>query len=396
MNESKEAAFAMDNAPELVADLLALDEVYPIPLNMDGDEWDDWFLRAPIEVSVQYRDPMIVLGMAAGRTLDYLGGIVGVTRERVRQIGRKYGVSTSELRKRRKLQQERRLKAKAALVRKISLNHPELEIEEIAEWVEMDERFVLQSLGPRRAVHVVERRVLTNVDRISDEELTQAIRQWYAQSSKRTSQDYDEWSRDAGVPGRQTVMIRYGTWNVALRACGLIEELDERGGVRPQLSDELCWASIFQFFREDLDSYAFHMYDKYARKHDLPSGPTVRNRFGSWTEIKEKIRQLFRYAADRDGTWAEGEQILSVVPEDYPRQVNTKESAVESLIRVAGRTTGPLTMAHYDDARSDEDCAPVIVSRFFGSWPQALAEAGLGDRMSTKARHRYQLLQAKE
>lgn len=201
MNESKEATFAMENAPELVAELLALDEVYPIPLDLDGDEWDDWFLQAPMEVSVQYRDPMVVLGMAAGRTLDYLGGMVRVTRERVRQIGHRYGASTREIRKKRKLQEKRRLEAKAALVRKISLNHPELEIEEIAEWVEMDERFVLRSLGARRAVHVVERRVLTNVDRISDEALTQAIRQWYAQSSKRTSEDYDEWSRDAGCRG---------------------------------------------------------------------------------------------------------------------------------------------------------------------------------------------------
>jgi hypothetical protein len=175
-----------------------------------------------------------------------------------------------------------------------------------------------------------------------------------------------------------------------LLLAGLGEHVQDRGGPRPQISDETMWASVLQFYRDDLPSYSFGSYNDYARRTGLPSGAAVRIRLGSWSQIHERIHELLRYATRRDGSWEWAENILGIVPDQEPRRISSRAESLASLIRVAERTTGPITVAFYERHRERQDAQPAVIQLRCGSWVEALRDAGLEHRMSSRARARLQ------
>ena len=150
------------------------------------------------------------------------------------------------------------------------------------------------------------------------------------------------------------------------------------------------WASVLQFYRDDLPSYSFDSYNDYARRTGLPSGAAVRIRLGSWSQIHERIHELLRYATRRDGSWEWAENILRIVPGQEPRRISSRADSLASLIRVAERTTGPITVAFYEHHRNPQDAPPNVIQLRCGSWVEALRDAGLEHRMSGRARARLQ------
>lgn len=186
------------------------------------------------------------------------------------------------------------------------------------------------------------------------------------------------------------MQIRFGSWNTALLLAGLGEHVQDRGGLRPHVSDETLWASIYGFFREELDSYTAQAYDDYARERELASLATLRHRLGTWNEMKQRVRALLRYAADRDGTWPWADRILDIVPNEVPRRLSTEEECLAALRRVSERTRGVLTLQGYEAARAPGDPAPPVIMQRCGSWVRAMVKAGLRDRLSGKGRGRLE------
>lgn len=360
-----------------------------VPLDeMDADEWLDWFYRLTEESRVSHRDYLMVLGLRTGLTLQSMGDLYGLSRERVRQIAVKQGVITRDLRKSQREQADRRARRVARHIYGVSLTHPELSIAELVDWAEVDEETVRSSLEHRLSVHDV---VANDWSvRIGDEELLAALRTWAAQETLHTGDSYTTWAELHGLPGKQTIQNRLGGWNNALTLAGLNDLVKDRGGLRPIISDDEIWASVLLFFRDDLQSYSYDSYDRYASERGLPSGALARTRLGSWSEIKVRTRELLRYTADRDGRWPWGETILSVTPGEMPRNQVTTAEAIASLRRVVLKMEGPLSIQAYEEARLASDVPANLVQRRLGSWVNALVVAGLSDRLTRKGRGRLE------
>ena len=358
-----------------------------LPEDPDADEWLDYFQALPEEWKTERRDRLMVEGLRAGLTLQTVGDLYGVSRERVRQIAGSQGVNIRQLREEAKQQQDRRRRRVERHIYAASLTHPELTIEELAEWAESDEATVRKALGHRRAVHEVSYNDWSVG--VTDEELIDGLQQWAAESSVHTGDSFTEWALEHGLPSKQIPTMRFGGWNNALRRAGLHHLVQDRGGPRPTMPDEVLWAAVLQFFRDDVEKYTYQGYEQYWKSRGLPSTSTIRARLGSWSDVKARVRQLMRYAVAPDGTWGWGEAVLAVHPEQYPRNVVSKETAVDALREVAARTTGPLTVALYEEHRDPTHPNAAMVQSRCGLWINALHEAGLEDRMSTRARRHW-------
>ena len=359
---------------------------------LDKDEWQDWFDSLSEVERKERRTEIIVQGLQAGHTLQAMGDLHGVSRERIRQIVTKAGIDIKDLRRQQREQAGRRQLRIERDVKEISLAHPELTLREISDWLDLDQTMVGRMLGNRLVIHEPGSGARSGGDsRTSDEELLAALVSWAAQSSTLTGDDYSDWAKERGIPGKQTIAMRFGSWNDAMIRAGLINEVVDRGGLRPRISDEELWASVLEFTRQDRPSYSFQAYEEFARERDLGSGATLRNRLGTWTEVRMQIKKLLRYAADRDGSWDWGERVLEVIPGEAERNFVTKKQAGEALAKVAKTLSGPVTVMAYESARSPKDPNAVIIQSRFGSWVDALVETGLQDRMSAKARHRLSL-----
>ncbi|WP_297750731.1 type ISP restriction/modification enzyme [uncultured Tessaracoccus sp.] len=358
-----------------------------LPEDPDADEWLDYFQALPEEWKTERRDRLMVEGLRAGLTLQTVGDLYGVSRERVRQIAGSQGVNIRQLREEAKQQQDRRRRRVERHIYAASLTHPELTIEELAEWAESDEATVRKALGHRRAVHEVAYNDWSGG--VTDEELIDGLQRWAEESSVHTGDSFTEWALEHGLPSKQIPTMRFGGWNNALRRAGLHHLVLDRGGPRPTMPDEVLWAAVLQFFRDDVERYTYQGYEQYWKSRGLPSTSTIRARLGSWSDVKARVRQLMRYAVAPDGTWGWGEAVLAVHPEQYPRNVVSKETALEALREVAARTTGPLTVALYEEHRDPTHPNAAMVQSRCGLWINALHEAGLEDRMSTRARRHW-------
>ncbi len=357
-----------------------------IPSDMDQEDWEEWFAFLSESDRSAHRSLIILAGLSAGVTLDGIGEKYGVTRERIRQIALEQGVVLKDLRAKQKIQAAQRQKRICHEIQELSRTHPELTVAEIADWLDADESFVCRSLGPRLVLHDPESSLRPGNVRTSEADLLQALADWSRQSNRLTGDDYSAWADERGLPGKQTIAIRFGSWNAALKQAGVHSGVHSRGGVRPIISDAELWATVLQFTYADLPRYTYQSFDEYTETRGWPSAVTVRNRFGSWSGVHATAQRLRRYAVYRDGTWELGEAVLKALPREFPRNEVTKDDARRSLIATAARFVGPCTVAAYEHERKDDEAPANAIQRRYGSWAAALVAAGLSDRLSGRAR----------
>ena len=155
VEETPVASEPVLDAPQEAPDDSLLPAAPKLPQDPDADEWLDFFHALSEEMKTDWRDRLMVEGLRAGLTLKAVGELYGLSRERVRQIAAKQGVNTRQLREEAKQQQDRHRRRVERHIYAVSLAHPELTIEELAEWAESDEATVRRALGHRRAVHEV-------------------------------------------------------------------------------------------------------------------------------------------------------------------------------------------------------------------------------------------------
>lgn len=353
--------------------------------DLDAEEWLDWFCALPDPDKADHRDDLLCEGLAAGVTLQDLGNLYGISRERVRQITQRRGLNAMELRAERRARSERRYRRIARRVYGMSLSYPELTVEEIADAVECDVSTVIKALGNRRGVHLLQEKP-SSPKRVSDEDLLAGLAEWAKQTTHMTGDDYTEWASEHSLPGKQTIHIRFGSWNTALALAGVGGAVDNRGGLRPHLDDAVLWATLYEFFTSDAASFSVKGYDEWARANDRASLATLRNRLGMWSELWGRTRELMRYAADRDGSSEWAEEVLQIVPGEVERKIISQDQCLAAVKRVADATTGAMTVQLYERERTDDEPAAIVVAKKCGSWIHALHQLGLDFRMSGKAK----------
>lgn len=122
----------------------------------------------------------------------------------------------------------------------------------------------------------------------SDDVMLQALRQAAAIVGEPMSTGaYESAQRDQALPMWLTIVHRFGGWNAACEAAGLKVNSQHKGKAATWDAPS-CTAAVALFLADpEVDSESFAAYVAWAKKRDgVPSGPTVKNVFGTWNDAK--------------------------------------------------------------------------------------------------------------
>ena len=272
---------------------------------------------------------------ALGETLQEIGDEYGVTRERVRQIiNTETPWSTTSIGAARR----RALKVRAEAERRAVLEWSEVNvgasIEQAAEQLKLDEEVVRKHLGKHRIRHeLVEKKA---PEGRSLDDLLADLRRFHAETGETSAAAYSRWAKEAGVPGHQTIAIRFGSWNEAVARAGI-------KGAPPivrekRYSDEDLWAAILdgiragQYTAKDLEYWL-------AAVEGAPSLATIRNRLTQkWNDLRDEALRILGGRSERAEAWIEA--VSS--PRDWPSFLDEEDPMVhmrEALLALGKNIT---------------------------------------------------------
>lgn len=129
--------------------------------------------------------------------------------------------------------------------------------------------------------------------RYSDEVMLDALRQAAAIVGQPMSTGaYESVQKDRGLPMWLTIVNRFGGWNAACKAAGLKVNSQHKGKAATW-DPGSCATAVARFLADpEVASESFAAYVAWAKKRDgVPSGPTVKNVFGTWNEAKAAGKQ---------------------------------------------------------------------------------------------------------
>ena len=232
------------------------------------------------------RDRAIVALAKTGMTYEEIGGTFGVTRERVRQILKKAGVTGSTTRAARAATKQEALEVDRECILEWTRHNPGLGVRDVEEALGLKEGRICEVRGADVSRLFVRQKPNACV-RYSDEVIVETLRDAsIVQGDPMSKAAYDEYVEAFGGPSGVLVSKRFGTWKGACKAAGLgVSALpgnrNRRWG-QGQLVDVLI-----DYFNSTTARGTFEDYNRWAREETgRPSGPTIRNRFGSWTAAK--------------------------------------------------------------------------------------------------------------
>lgn len=244
------------------------------------------------------RTTSMVVDYARGATLDAIGKKWGVTREAVRQIiNGKSEVTVPELKEyRRIVAQEERSLLRAGL-RAWSESNRGVGLEVAAREFGVAAEQVAELLGKRADLHRANPRRRTTAMRATEEELLDLLRQFHAETGQTTAAGYTAWTRTRGVPGHQTVAIRFGRWNAALAAAG-IRQAEPVPRESKYTADDLWAAAIEAFSAPDGPVTHLEFVAWLQEREGMPSDALIRNRLD--VSFENLRHTALRMAATRE------------------------------------------------------------------------------------------------
>jgi uncharacterized protein (DUF433 family) len=250
---------------------------------------------APRHQSRQERTTSVVDLRRGGATLQQIADLHGVTRERVRQILRQSGadISAESVREQR---------------REDTLEEARSRVEEILEQFRSGDSYqtIAHRLGLTTGVisEVIDetatdadradRRAMSangaKAPRFNDEELLEAIRVVSEELGRTPSaKDYARLARGRRLPSLPTIHKRLGSWSAAVQAAGMTPNPRRRTYVRRWDAAE-CRRALERLIDELGRIPTYQHYEALSQQRDdLPSGPTLRNRLGPWSQVMSDL-----------------------------------------------------------------------------------------------------------
>jgi hypothetical protein len=231
----------------------------------------------------------------SGRTLDEIGREFGVTRERIRQLLTKHG--GPDAREVRRMQAERtgaeelvRATAVSDTIRLVLVEFGPSTPEDIAERTGLEATEAAR-FWPRDLAHL-KLRTGHYETRWSDEQILAVIREAALYEFPLTTNAYGELLAVGQIEGPSLPRIgqRFGSWTAACEAAGVVAGQTMRHHYQSQWSDGDILVVVRGYLEDPNAPNSIHGYDDWKRVNapDGPSGQTIRNRFGSWTEVKRR------------------------------------------------------------------------------------------------------------
>lgn len=231
-----------------------------------------------------------------GETLDEIGSAHGVTRERIRQLLKKYGGPSSEqvrdLRAAEALVAQRGHEvAVAAQIRDALDLHGPMTAAEVGDATELDAGEV-SKYWPKELAHLRLYAPGTNENRWTDEAILNAMREAALYEFPLTTNAYADLVSQGQIKGPSMPRIwqRFGSWTVACEAAGVVAGQTMRPHYESRWSDDDLVQIVRRYLLDPDAPNSAHRFDEWKRVSapDGPSFQTVRKRFGSWTEAKRR------------------------------------------------------------------------------------------------------------
>ena len=266
---------------------------------------------------VQIRTLLMLALAEEGLTLNEIGDEFGLTRERVRQIIGKLGISVRSFRKQQSIEAEQNEKYLVASIESWIGQHPGCHLSEVASAFNITES-TLQKYRPRNLQKMVlrgARKINThNLKTYSREQVLDALRSAYElrnpsmsmysvnETEPLTGPFYEE-MRNAGLifgPHRMRVLQIFGTWKSACEEAGVpsveaVRETYERRWTDEQLVEQLAEFILVS------ESSSRNDFDEWCRLDDSrASVGTIQNQVGPWFDVYESALLLLRQRWTKD------------------------------------------------------------------------------------------------
>lgn len=231
-----------------------------------------------------------------GETLDEIGAAHGVTRERIRQLLKKYGGPSAEqvrdLRAAETLTAQRDHEATvAAHIRGALDAHGPLTVGEVVDASGLDAGEVSR-YWPKELAHLRLHSPGNYGHRWSDDAILDAIREAALYEFPLTTNAYADLLSQGQIngPSMPRIMQRFGSWTSACAAAGVVAGQTMRQHYESRWSDDDLLQVARRYLCDPRSPNSAHRFDEWKRVSapDGPSFQTLRNRFGSWTEVKRR------------------------------------------------------------------------------------------------------------
>lgn len=233
---------------------------------------------------------------ADGQSLDEIGQQFGVTRERVRQLLTKHGGPSSS--ESRAVRDARNRQAQtdvanevATILRRVLTTMGPMSIEDASSTTALD-RDAVSRFWPADLAHMRLWGSGSTETRWSDEEILEALREAALYEFPLTTKAYSEMVNVGQIPGPSVPLVgqRFGTWTAACDAAGVVPGATLRKSYDSRWSDADLLLIVRKYLLDPDSPNSAQRFDEWKRSNviDGPSFQTVRNRFGTWTEVKRR------------------------------------------------------------------------------------------------------------
>lgn len=237
------------------------------------------------------RAQLMIRARLDGATYEEIGARFGVTRERARQIvNENHGPSTAEVRASRAARETLRREGVQSEIREALEVMGPLSVPEMSELLDRSETEV-KRLWPADLKGLRIRQGKSE-QAWSDVEILLAIQRASIYEFPLTANSYRELVAVGQVRGPSLPRVgqRFGSWAAACEAAGVEHGQAWRDNYQSQWTDDELLGFVREYSSVSKASFSVQGYSSWrsAECPSAPSGMTLRNRFGSWTEIKRR------------------------------------------------------------------------------------------------------------
>lgn len=335
------------------------------------------------EPETSFRNRSVIAQYCNGATLTEIGESFGFTRERARQIIILHSYADSNeindaLRSERDTIQDYVAGIETEILVAWSNDNFGTDLSGPCKAFGISKTTASKYLGNRAKFHRKRSRGPRS-QTLTPEEVIELVKRFYSETGSNVGNDYRKWSKENGELGYQSVVKRFGTWKLVLRAAGLPETHEVIRNVL--FTEEDCWAAILEYVQEPSSTLAFHDFDRWAQENPFrPSGGLIRDRIKQgWGEMIETSLNLASGDTQSyDSMWVQN--VMRKRDWELLREKRTDSRSPVDIIKDAYSDLGmPLTNARYQEW-AKENGAPVsatLTRQFGGGWNDLLRAAGI-------------------